>query len=223
MATEAEIAILEELAAQGQILESKTGACIPPFRSRLRLVDRQRYVLLVDRSSDEAANMALLALPRADVQVGWGEWRIEFVAGNPVAFPHQGTETIRLDLPDAVAISRRRIYRRTQDPRPPLRCEAYSGAAAIFEAEVTDVSLGGIGMEIDSDDAMLEAGMVLAGCRLQCPDREPVIVDLEIRYTTTIMLPSGRQVVRAGCRFLNLSSAAMGLVVKYVDAKPLGG
>ncbi|MFH1044282.1 MAG: flagellar regulator YcgR PilZN domain-containing protein [Pseudomonadota bacterium] len=222
MATDAEIAVLEALAAQGEILESKMGTCTPPFRSRLRLVDRQRCLLLLDRSSDEAANMALLALPRADLQVEWGEWRIAFVAGNLVAFSHEGSEAIRLDFPDAVAISRRRMYQRTQDPRPPLQCEAYPGAAAAFEAVITDVSQGGIGIVIDSAAALMP-GTVLPGCRLVCPDCEPVIVDLEVRHTTIDRLPGGLKVVRAGCRFLNLSPAVMGLIAKYVDTKPPGG
>lgn len=221
MATDAEIAVLEALAAQGEILESKTGVCTPPFRSRLRLVDKQRCLLLLDRCSDEAANMALLALPCADLQVEWGEWRIVFVARNPVAFSHEGTEAIRLDFPDAVAISRRRMYQRTQDPRPSLQFEVYSGTTAAVEAVITDVSQGGIGMVIDSATALMP-GMVLTGCRIECPDCEPVIVDLEVRHTAPDRLPGGRQIIRAGCRFLSLSPAAMGLVAKYVDTEPPG-
>jgi hypothetical protein len=216
MATEVELAVLEALAAQGEMIESTTGTCTPAFRSRLRLVDRQRSLLLLDRCSDEAANAALLALPRADFQVEWGEWRIVFAAGG--IFPDEGAGAIRLDFPDAVSISRRRMYPRTQDPRPPLVCQIYSGTDVMIEAAVTDVSQGGIGMEMDSATA-LEPGTVLAGCRLQYLDWEPVIVDLEVRHTATTTLPDGRQVVRGGCRFLHLPLAAMGIIAKYVDPK----
>ncbi len=221
MATDAEMAVLEALAAQGEILASKTGADTPPFRSRLRLVDRQRCLLLLDRCSDEAANMALLALPRAKLEVEWGEWHIAFVAGNPGAFSHEGTEVIRLDFPDAIAIRRRRMYRRTPDPRPRLWCEAYSGGAAVFEAVLTNVSQGGLGLEIDSA-TRLNPGMILAGCRIQSQDREQVIVDLEVRHTATVRRADGREVIRAGCRFLNLSPSALRLVATYVDTTPLG-
>lgn len=221
MATDAEIAVLEALAAQGEILESSTGAGTPPFRSRLRLVDRQKCLLLFDRCADEAANTALLALPRAEIQVEWGEWQVAFVARNPVAFSHEGTEVIRLDFPDAIAIRRRRRYPRTQDPRPPVRCETYPGAAAVFEAALTNVSQGGLGLEIDSA-TRLNPGMILAGCRIQCQGREVVIVDLEVRHTATVKDADGREVIRAGCRFLNLPPPALRLVATYVDAKPLG-
>ena len=68
----------------------------------------------------------------------------------------------------------------------------------------------------------LMPGMILKGCRIECPDYEPVIVDLEVRHTTTDRLPGGRQIVRAGCRFLSLSPAAMGLIAKYVHTEPPG-
>ena len=219
--TDAEIAVLEALVVQGESLESKPLTCTPRFRSRLRLVDKKRRVLLLDRSSDEAANRALLALPRAELQVEWGEWRIVFVAGNPVPFSHQGAEVIRLDFPDAVEIGRRRIYQRTPDPRPALRCVVQVGDAAVFEAAVSDVSLGGVGLEVDFAADELEPGIVLAGCRLECPGWEPVIVDLEVRHT--IIESHGPRVVRVGCRFVHLSPAAMALIAEYLVAKPPAG
>jgi hypothetical protein len=111
------------------------------------------------------------------------------------------------------------MYPRTQDPRPPLVCQVYSSADVMIEAVVTDVSQGGIGMDVDSASA-LEPGAVLVGCRLQYLDWEPVIVDLEVRHTATIILGDGRQIVRGGCRFLHLPLAAMGIIAKYVDPKP---
>lgn len=221
MASDTEIAVLEALAAQGEMLESKSGACAPPFRSRLLLVDRQRNSLLLDRCADEAANIALLAFPHAELHVEWGEWRIAFVARNPAAFFHEDAEAIRFDIPDAVAISRRRMYQRTQDPRPPLWCESYFGTDAVCDAVVTDVSRGGIGVEINVSSAP-ETGTVLSGCRLKYLDQEPVVVDLEVRHTAIAMLPDGRRVVRAGCRFLSLSPATMWLITKYVGAEPTG-
>jgi len=213
MTTDAEIAVLEALAAQGESLEAKTA---PPFRARLRLVDRKSRMLLLDRCADEAANTALLALPRAKLQIEWGEWRIAFVAGNPAPFPHEGTEAIRLDFPEAVQIGRRRIYPRTPGPQPPLRCVAQIGDAVVFEAEVSDLSMGGVGLEISFDADELEPGEVLTGCRLERPGGETVTVDLEVRHTT--MDPNRHRVARVGCRFVHLSPAAMALIAGYVRA-----
>jgi hypothetical protein len=56
------------------------------------------------------------------------------------------------------------------------------------------------------------------GCRLERPGHEPVVVDLEVRHTSTISLADGRRVVRAGCRFVNTSSAGMGLIAEFLAA-----
>jgi len=215
MTTDAEIAVLEALAAQGEILEAKTGASTPPFRSRLRLVDRQRRLLLFDRSIDQAADKALLALPHARLQIKWGEWRVAFVAANPVSYSHEGSEAIRLDFPETVEIGRRRMHQRTPDPQPRLRCAAYVGDASVFDAVVTDLSRGGIGLEIDFTADELEPGTILAGYRLESQGREPVSVDLEVRHTTSE--PHGPRILHAGCRFVNPSPAAMALIAAYTE------
>lgn len=220
MATSEEIAVLEALMAQGESLESRPGVCTPRFRSQLRLVDRKNRLLLLGCSADEAANRALLALPRAELQVEWGEWWIAFTAGNPTPFLHQGTEAIRLEFPNAVDIRRRRLYQRTADPLPPLRCVDYVGDTVAFEFTVTDVSQGGVALRVDFAGDELEPGMVLSACRLECAGREPAIVDLKVQHTRSATLPSGSRVAGVGCRFVNLSPAAMALIAEYTDAKP---
>lgn len=220
MATKEEIEVLEALAAQGEILESKPGTCTPRFHSRLLKVDRQRRLLLLECSIDEAANMALLSLPRADLQIDWGEWRIAFTTDNPASVPYAGAAAIRLNFPDTVDIGRRRLFQRTPDPKPPLRCVDYVGDAIAFEFTVIDVSQGGLSLKVDFAADELEPGVVLPGCRLECAGREPVSVDLEIEYTTRTTLEGGNRVGRLGCRFVNLSPAAMAFIAGYTDAKP---
>lgn len=222
MATEVEIGVLEALAALGEMLESKPGTCTPAFRSRVLKVDRQKSMLLLDCCNDEAANAALLALPRADFQHERGEWRIAFVSRSLSRVSHEAAEAIQVAFPDDIAVTRRRMYQRTQNPQPPLRFEANCGTDALVEAVVTDVSRGGVGIIIDSATA-LAPGMVLSGCRLECQGSEPVIIDLEVRYTKTTAIPGRRQVIRAGCRFLHLSPAALAFVARFVDARPAKG
>jgi c-di-GMP-binding flagellar brake protein YcgR len=218
--TDAEIAILEALAVEGEILASKPQAGVPQFRARLLRVDRQRRVMILERSTDEAANRALLALARVDFLVEWGEWRIGFTAANPAPVSHIGATAIRVDFPDTVTIGRRRISPRFPVPWPPLRCVAYSGAVAVVEGKVTDISQGGIGMLVETGGGSLVPGMVLPACRIERAEREPVLVDLEVRHTATATQPDGQEAYRVGCRFIALSPAAMALVHEYQGGKP---
>lgn len=217
--TDAEIGVLEALATQPDVLLTSTHGG-PRFRAPLRFVDPRRQYLLLGSSGDEAADAALLAAPRAEFLVEWDEWRIAFAGERPERATHGGSAAIRLRFPESVSINRRRMHERAPVPEEaPLRCVAYSGAAAIFAASVTDMSQGGIGIETDSAGDALHPGMVLAACRIEGQGREAVTVDLEIRHTAATTSPGGRRVVRAGCRFVNPSPAALALVAGYLGRK----
>lgn len=221
MPTAAEIGVLEALAAQGETLTAKAVAGAPPYRTRLAFVDPGRRFLVLERGHDGTPDAALLARDRVELLVEWGEWRIGFAGDHPEACVHEGAEAIRIGFPEAVSISRRRMLPRAAVPQAsPLRCVVHPGAASAFEAEVTDVSQGGVGMQADPRVALVEPGMVLAACRLERAGREPVIVDLEVRHTSRVALAGGRTVARIGCRFVHLSPAAMGLVAEVLAASP---
>lgn len=221
--TEAEIGVLEALAAQGEPLATRSAAGTGPFRTRLLRVDPGRRFLLFDRGGDAAAQAQVLGQSAVDFIVEWGEWRIGFTVANPVAAEHDGTAAIRTGFPESIAISRRRMLPRSAvPPGAALRCVAGAGASVAFEADVLDVSQGGIGMQAEAKTAPLDPGMVLAACRLERAGREPVVVDLEVRHTARVTLGDGRLVLRIGCRFVNLSPAAMRLVAEYGGAPPPG-
>jgi c-di-GMP-binding flagellar brake protein YcgR len=221
--TEAEVGVLEALAAQGEPLATKATAGAAPFRTRLRLVDPGRRFLLFDRSGDAATDAQVLGQSFVDFLVEWGEWRIGFAVRGPVADEHDGAAVIRTDFPGSIAISRRRMLPRAAvPPGAALRCVVRAGAPVAFEADVLDVSQGGIGMQADTKTASLDPGMVLAASRLERAGREPVVVDLEVRHTARVTLEDGRHVLRIGCRFVNLSPAAMRLVAEYGGARPPG-
>lgn len=218
-ATQAEIAVLEALADQGELISARTVPGAPRFHGRLVSVDRGGRCLVIARSGDRAADDFVLGQACADFFVEWGEWRIAFAGERPEAVTHEGCEAIRVELPETVAISRRRMFERSPVPADALRCIAYSGAVPIFEAIVTDISRGGIGIRIDSADGALQPGMVLPGCRIVKPGHAEITADLEVRHTAAISAPDGSRAVRAGCRFVNLSQATMALVAEFSGTK----
>lgn len=217
--TDAEIAVLEALAAQGEVLSAGDASGVTGFRTTLRFVDPLRQFLIFARSGDAAADAMFTALARADFLVEWGEWRVAFAAESPETVSHEGVAAIRLRFPESVVISRRRMFERSAVPDRSLRCVAYSGAVAVFEAVVTDISQGGVGLRIDDAGDALEPGMVLPRCRILRGEGDPATVDLEVRHTAVIRGDDGRRTVRAGCRFVNLSPSAMALVAEFAAAR----
>ncbi len=206
--SDAEVGVLDALAAEGQALSASLGGESRPFRTRLLRVDPGREFLLLDSSGEAGADDAVLRQQAVAFWVEWGEWRISFSAASPERVADGGRAAIRLRFPERVEIGRRRMHERHAVPAGTLRCVAYSGAVAVFEAAVTDVSEGGLGLQAELVGTGIEPGMVLPGCRIERPDREPLVVDLEVRHTATSTRPDGRRLWRAGCRFVNLAPEA---------------
>jgi len=110
----------------------------------------------------------------------------------------------------------RRGYRRyAVPPQVPLSCEISLGAIA-FEAKVVDISLNGIGAITYDASNRLVAGMMLRRARIIQPRGRPVIVDLEVRHISRIVLPDGRPAHRAGCRFIGAAREIEGLIRLFV-------
>ena len=214
--SDSEIAVLEALAVEGTAIAARLASGLQVFHTRLLLVDPGRRFILIKASDDTAANARLLAGPRANLLAELGEWRIEFNAETPQTASHAGIRAVRFAFPASIAINRRRQQERAPVPRQShLRCVGQAVGGARFEASVTDLSPGGIGL-LHEASIPLEPGTVLAGCRLERPRKDPVVVDLEVRYTEPATLPDGKPGMRVGYRFLNPPPAIHSLMREFV-------
>ena len=219
--TDAEIAVLEALVAEGEVLLARSAAGGLSYSVQLRDLDPQHRHLVIAAREGHLSPDALPADASVDFEVLFGEWRVAFSADHPHHVTHEGQPAIQLEFPASVAISKRRQHARASVPQhAPLKLVAYSGAAPIFEAKITDVSRGGMGLQLDFGGDALHPGMVLGSCRVERDDGEPVSVDLEVRHTSTAILPDGRRVARAGCRFVALTTAAARLVEEHIANNP---
>ena len=99
--------------------------------------------------------------------------------------------------------------RKREHPRYPvpaaasLRGAADGGGFVQFEARITDISLGGMGVIVYDGSIRLAPGMLLKGCHVRVPGRGSLIVDLEVCYALPEIMCAGNSTHRAGFRFLH--------------------
>lgn len=221
---ESEIAVLAALVAEGEDLLARSATGGLTYTVKLRHLDPRHRHLVIAAREGRLSPDALPADAPVNFKVLFGEWRVTFSADHPHHVTHEGRPAIQLEFPESVSISKRRQHARASvSQHAPLRLVAYSGAAPIFEATITDVSRGGMGLVVDFGGDSLHPGMVLGSCRVERDGGEPVTVDLEVRHTSIATLPDGRRVVRAGCRFIALSAAAAKLVEDCIAKHPDAG
>lgn len=97
-----------------------------------------------------------------------------------------------------------RASRRTEQEIPGhLECIADESGITAFNASIVDMSEGGIGLLVYSQEITLARGTVLRGCRIRIPGHDDVVVDLEVRHSEIIATAEGRRAVRSGCRLVD--------------------
>ena len=171
------------------------------FTSQLRAVDPVGACIVIDPSTDEAANALLLSRPRCTFFASIPGGHVEFAAADPQRIEHDGKPAIRLKFPDVLADRQRREYDRTAVwPQIPLVCVADDGGILSFKGGLVDISSGGVGFLVYDPSITLEPGTVLKGCRIDPQGEAPLILDLEVRFSEMVSLPDGTRAERSGCR-----------------------
>jgi flagellar brake protein len=173
------------------------------FQAQLLHVDPQAGCIVLTRSTQDAANAALLSRPRCTFHCELAGWHVEFVAAKPRAVVFRRRNLVQCGFPELLASNPRRQHDRVRI-KPPLPLRVHADAAGImpFEALILDLGFEGIGFLAYASSITLEPGTVLRGCRVLLPGGAECVTDLEVRYSQAITLPSGKRAMRSGCRFL---------------------
>lgn len=212
--------VLKSLQDSARAITTVVGDQSMLFASRLSFVDPERGYIGVACSSQALANTALLARPSASFVAEVGNWHIEFVAMAPRLGMLGGVQTILFDFPKlVVSQDKRRAVPRASAPKVVLHCLADESGFAPFEAKIIDISSRGIGFLFYESGISLEPGTVLKGCRIERSNKPPVIVDLEVRYSTSVEQPGGGYAHRSGCVFLNPTRQVIELIESF-NANP---
>ena len=196
--------VLEALATRRQRVTVELPDNQGVFATHIVHVDPIGQFIVVAAAADEALSTALLALARVTLVAEPDDWHIEFVSVEPSAIMHDGVAAIRLGYPEILTVQQRRQHERFNTPPAlMLRCVADAGGFAPFDAQIRDVSLGGISVLLYPPDVMIEPGTVLVGSRIEIPGADTVTVDLEVRYSEMVTLEDGSRARCSGFRFLN--------------------
>ena len=198
------------------------SASLPPddtlFLSRLLYVDPEAGSIVIAWSTTKDANLAILVTGRVAFGCSHDGAHYEFLATEPRETDHGGQPGIQFAYPEALLVLHRRADKRhAVPPQVPLSCEISLGPIA-FDAKIVDISRNGMGAIIYDASIHLEPGMMLRRTRIIQPQGRPVVVDLEVRHISRIVLPDGRAAHRAGCRFIGAAGEIESLIRFFVTS-----
>lgn len=214
---------LEAMLADGDLVTAVWHQGERLFLSRLLRLDPVQEWFALACDAIPRANEALLASASVTFTCNHRGAHYNFVATSPSALEIDGALALRFAFPLALYAHQRRASPRVQVPaRIPLRCEIAWGPLTL-DAEVVDVSLDGIGTIVYGSDVQLAIGSKLERVTIVHPERSPVVVDLEVRYSVRFTGRDGTPSMRSGCRFLGAPHDLHDLIRLFVtelDANP---
>ncbi len=141
--------------------------------------------------------------------------KIQFQARAVEMAAIDGTSVLRLKIPDFMwHFQRRRDSRHSVAGLKIVLSLGFLGS----DAEVADISKGGIGLLNCDSELKLEAGEALSDCTIALPGVGQIAVDLTVQHQVPVQLLDGRQVMRVGCQFTGLDDSTQQLIAHYLAA-----
>ncbi|GAB1394009.1 hypothetical protein MASR1M60_21730 [Rhodocyclaceae bacterium] len=147
--------------------------------------------------------------------------RVQFILRGFSKVEHEGRTAFRCALPDEVLrLQRREFYRLVTPLMRPLKCtmplHRADGSSHVHEANIFDISGGGLGVSAPDAGIPFERDMELPGCRIELPEVGVVVGTLRVRSIFDVVLRSGAHVRRAGCEFVKLPGPMATLIQRYI-------
>jgi c-di-GMP-binding flagellar brake protein YcgR len=194
--------ILSAIAQDGDTVSANLPSKVM-FLSRLVYVEPVKQFMLLSYSDHKPANSEILAARSVTFKCNHRGAQFAFSCNSPRQAVHQREPAIQLGMPTTLlALLHRRGLQRVQVPaQAQVDCLLRMGVLS-FDARLVDVSLDGMGFLLAEDAMPLCAGTRLEGARIRHPQREPLVVDIEVRHVTRVALPDGKRATRIGCRIL---------------------
>lgn len=186
------------------------------FLTSILAVDPPNDALFLDWGADEEINRRVQSAQHLVCVTSHERVKVQFALGPLAAASFDGRPAWRARLPKVLLkLQRREYYRLVIPVRSPLTCLVPWGDET-EEADVMDISIGGVGLGKLPPAMGLEVGRQLPGCRITLPGEGSLLATLEVRSLQDVSLKSGGLIKRAGCRFLDLPASQQAMIQRYI-------
>ena len=141
--------------------------------------------------------------------------KIQFQSGRGTLVDLDGIKVVGLDIPEFMW-----RFQRRRDERHKVAGLTITLNLGFIEcdAQVTDLSMGGVGMFNCDAGVQLEQGEVLKNCMIALPGVGAIKVDLTVQHQMPMQSADGQAVTRVGCEFSGLDDRTRQLIAHYLDA-----
>ena len=178
--------------------------------------------LYFDVSNEQAVNRNALAASKLMFTTMLERVKIQFSVGRIQEVPAGTRKAFACELPTTLLRLQRRQHFRLSTPiAAPIKCLFVAprpeGGSAELALTLLDISGGGVGLMVpDNQSELFKIGNVYAGCQINLPNEGKVVTGLCVRNIFPVSTKSGTHFTRVGCEFVELPSAHLNWVQRYI-------
>lgn len=175
--------------------------------------------LFFDVAQDEGANTRIRAAGRLLFVTLVDNIKTQFETRPAERASFDGHPAFLTQMPASVLRLQRRNNFRVKAPRTePLACTIPMPDGSNARFVIGDLSVSGIAMLAGPDLEIFQPGAIFNNCRIEVPDEGVITTSIEIRnLVPTRDAGAGSELIRFGCRFLNLAGTVESVLQRYIN------
>ena len=177
--------------------------------------------IVLDEGADAEMNRRALSASKLIFITTHDKVKIQFSVAWVTEVSHEGRPAFRVPLPEKLLrLQRREYYRLTAPLAQPLKClltkEQKDGTCLTLEAQLVDISGGGIAVVTPPAGFEFAVDQDFDSCQLELPDIGVICAGLRVRNVFEVTLRNAVRVKRCGCQFMNLPGPMLTLIERYI-------
>ena len=208
------LAVLRALITRRQPLGLHFGDADEALQGGLVSVNPAFEELVFSTEGDPALLQKLIAAGSFGVETLLDSVRVLFIATNAEPYSHAGGGAFRARMPDSLARMQRREAVRVPPPKDKPAFCTIPVASGELRLQVTDVSVGGLGLLLPLSQGTLGQGKTINECKLELPEIGVMRCNLRMVYLKESL--SGNAPQRVGCAFVDLPALSREQLKSYV-------
>ena len=216
------ISLLRGLKEKNQLISMMINEGSEVFITSVLDLDDINNTVTIDSAPNQAANQRIIEAPRIFFEGLLDRISIQFSSSSMQRINFEGRPALQCGIPiNMIRLQRRENYRINTPLSYPIRCliSLETEAEAEFEAikfSLVDISCGGVALLDERKVLNNTIGRTYEGCQIELPGIGTIDLVLQVRNSQDLILLNGKTNRRIGCQFINVSSADLASVQRYI-------
>jgi c-di-GMP-binding flagellar brake protein YcgR len=183
-------------------------------------LDEDQDALILDAAPHQVLNNAFIEADLVSFETTLERIRITFTSTCIASCVHEGRPALLLEIPDHIVRLQRREYYRIATPLvEPVRCVIplpEDVGRGVVVLSLVDISCGGLAVMDEKQILDATVDRQYDNCRIDLPGISTVFTALQVRDCQEVVLPNGKRKRRLGFEFVNLNTAMLAAVQRYI-------